>query len=265
MSRIETATPPPDTLLYEAVDNPSNLPTAVGSSFRRGGRFIDFGVATTNILGSALGAPVRMPLFGRWWEGATSGAGGFGRQSTATAVSSWPVGVDISTTDPVGQFPTRREFTILLYRTPPLLLDVPFGVTLMWESGAQNLLSLAPNTRVGIEVSSRSTVNGGNWTRYLRTVSAAALLSADLGIHPDAGPLHVGWRYEHTAAAPTLSLLMNGAVAESWVGVANLIQPLTFAAGLMRIAVTQNSLVVGQTDAWVQSHLRVDRLPGYPV
>lgn len=264
MSRVESASPPPDTLLYEAMDNPSNLPTAVGSSFRRGGRFLDFGVTIANLLGAALGAPVRIPLLGRWWEGRASGAG-FGRQSTPTAISSWPIGVDTSTTNPVGQFPTKREFTIFLYRTPPLLLDVPFGITLAYVSGTQNLLSLGPNTWVGVEISSRSTVNGGRWTRYLRTVSAAGIASADLGIHPDAGPLHAGFRYEHTAAAPTLSLLINGAVAESWVGVANLPQPLTFAAGLMRIAVTSNSVIVGQTDMYVQSHLRIERLPGFNV
>jgi hypothetical protein len=152
----------------------------------------------------------------------------------------------------------------MLLRTPaPLALDVPFGVTLGWVSGTQNLLSLAVNTWVGVSVESRTAVNGGNWTRYLRATSGVAIASVDTLLHPDAGVLHVMFRYDATAVNPTLSLFLNGTLFESWVGLANLLQPVSFAAGLFRIMVTQNSAIVGQTDGWLGSHLKVTRLPGF--
>lgn len=265
MPRIDSATPPPDDLVYEAIDNFTNTSNATAGFFSRGGRTADLGVAiTTNLLGAILGAPVMLPLFGRWWEAATSGVGGKGRQSTSTPMGFWPVGVDLAGIQSRFQYPARYDWTILIHRTPaPLALDVPFGVTLMWDTGTQNLLSLVPNTRVGIEVSSRSTVNGGNWTCYIRQVSAGALSSTDLLIHPDAGPLHVGFRYDATAANPRLVVLMNGAEALVFAGLANIIQPLTFANSFQRHAVTQNSAIVGQTDYWSRSHLKITRLPGY--
>jgi hypothetical protein len=267
MPRIDVATPAPDELVYEATDCATNPPTAEVGAIYRGGKLNPWGVTAQNILGATLGAPGFGNLIGnRWWRIATSGAGGKGEQSTTTPLGGWPIGMQLQALGSSQRLPTKYEFDILLMRTPaPLALDVPFGVTLLWTTGTQNLLSLAPNTWVGYEISSRSTVNAGNWTLYRREVSTNALANADTGIHPDAGPLHVLFRYWHVATNPQFDIVLNGTTFVSFVGLANLLQPLTYAAGLFRIGVTQNSVIAGQTDGWVGSHLKITRLPGFGI
>jgi hypothetical protein len=271
MARIESATPSPDQLLYEAVDTQTNGPALTTGAIRRGGWAVSWGPTTQNLLGAVLGTVTYSAYGGRVWRTAVSGvpAGGKGEQSTTTPVGQWPINVNLAGISPQSQNPARYDFDVLLHRDAPLAaVDVPFGVTFMYHNGTQTLLSLAVNTWVGISVESRSTVNGGNWTRYNRNTSGGVLTSLDLGIHPDAGPLHVLFRYEATATNPTFYVILNGTIAETFVGLgaAAMCQPRTFAAGLQRLGVCQIvGAVVGQTDRWVQSHVKIERLPGFKI
>lgn len=261
MPRIEVATPPPDDLLYEAI----TTQTGISGMIRRGGRLGDLALTSNNMLDNNLGTPVQFVRFKRYWEGGTSGASSFGRQATTTPMDMWPIGVDASVIAPRYQYPARYRWTILVYRDTVPVLDVPFGVTLLWTDGTQNLLSLMSNIHVGYEISSRSTVNGGRWTLYRREVSAGALSSLDLGVDPAAGPALLGFEYDHGATNPKLRIIVNTVRVEI-VGTANLVQSLTYTSGYQRHAVTQNGgAVVGQTDMWSRSHLIITRLPGYTV
>lgn len=270
--RIETATPPPELSLFDAIDSASNNRTEEGGAMVRAGQLENFPGGTACIFSAAIGVPALNSFFqGRMWFGALSSAGGgaFARQGTRSRVGTWPVRADLSAVPASGQLPCVYEVTVNLHRVTPLVSDVCFGLYLDWTPNTFNNMDLpgVSANLVGAGISSLPSRFGGNWTAVHRVTALGALVQTDLGIHPSAGVIRAGIRYFHRAANPQLEFLVNDVPLSTLVGLAALPDPLTPTGSVVQhCGVIQNQnapFAGGQQDRWLQTRVKIDRLPGF--
>lgn len=271
MPRLEVATPAPDNTFVDineepevwAVSNPGHM------LLRTAG--IQQGTPATlngTILQSTAGTINTTTALGRQWRGAITqavvGLRGGQFAPDVTLCGWWPLGLDWT------GFPAsarlvrlRYQFSVNLWRvTIPVLGDGRFGVGLNFTIAAGTLVSEDANTAVGIEISSKPSVNGGNWTCIWRTASLGALGSFDTGVAVGGvGPPIQRLGFYYDTDINQVTFLVNDVPVYILVS-ADVPQPTGIAGvPVQRLGVFQfGSGVANQQDRWADARMQISRL-----
>ena len=265
--RIETATPPFDKTFLDFVDENGPKVVTQPSDIRQrtAGHLNAMPIATANVLlATSSGTINTTQLFGREWSGALTQAvaglrgGQFGADTTRLCW--WPLGLDWT------GFPAsarvlnlRYRFTSVLQRATPITGDGRLGIGLNFTITAGTLLTEDAASSVGVEISSKPSVNGGRWTCWWRSVSAGALSSFDTGVTPD-GTFHgLGWHYD--TGTGLFAFLVDDEPVQLLSGAA-VPQPTSIAGNpIQRLGIfCFSSGVANQQDRWGLSRLTLQRL-----
>jgi hypothetical protein len=268
MARVESATPTPDASFLDMID----LATPKQGDFL----VVNRGAGTNNdapasfsdvLLNASSGSPNTTEIFGAQWIGFLSQAAVSFRGSRYCQVGVrtpwWPMGVDWT------GFPAsakalnlRYRFTVQLQRTVPVVGDGRFGVALNYSvtGTSAGLVSEDAATAVGIEVSSKPSVNGGNWTAFWRTTSGGALSAGvDLGLAPNGEFQALGFQYDLTTKL--CGFLVEGVVT-AILPVAQIPNPTSHAGNPVQYlnVAAYNGGVANQQDRFGLSRLTILRV-----
>lgn len=171
--------------------------------------------------GSVIYTPTNMPVLetgvNPWTSGRYQQSFWAIRNSVANVISTrqtsrWllPISCDLASGPAAAILNQRFEHEAVVQRVTPLVATTPLAFGVNWNAGAWRELS--DTASAGVEIVSRSDVNGGRWTIRRRLLDGGALtVIADTGIDPAAFPggVHIVFRFE-SGTIPRASFILNG-------------------------------------------------------
>jgi hypothetical protein len=265
MPRFEASTPGPDVSFLDMIDYTTPMAGDINSRARGSGRLNGAPASFAgNITNTNVGAPNTTTIFARQWSGgltiaaATLRAGQY--MSALTRTPWWPMGMDW-TGFPISartRLNLRFRFVMLLQRQVAILGDGRFGCCLNFSvTAGGGLVTEDAATCVGVEVSSKPSVNAGRYTAWWRTTSGGALnAGVDLGVTPDGTFQSFGFQYD--SGTRVLAILVAGTPTVV-VPDAQVPNPTSHAGNPSQFlgAYQYNGGVAGQQDRWGQARLSV--------
>lgn len=267
MPRLETATPAPDNTFLDIKDESAVYTSGEPASMLLRTAGTPQGMPASisgTILQTTIGTINVTNFLGRQWIGAltqaVAGLRGGSYAADVTRVGFWPLGLDWSGFPASAtQVRLRYLFSLLMQRTVPVVGDGRFGVGVCYSLlGPTTLVSEDVNTSVGAEISSKPSVNGGNWTCLWRTASAGVLGSFDTGIAPDGSVQKLGFYYD--CDINQLTFQINDLPVHILTAV-DVPQPTTVGNVVQRLGVAQySSGVANQQDRWGEARAQIQRL-----
>jgi hypothetical protein len=176
MPRLETATPAPDNTFLDFIDEAEVWTSAQPAHIvARTAGIQQATPASLNgtLLQSTAGTIDATNALGRQWRGAITqavvGLRGGQFAPDVTLCGWWPLGLDwtgFPASAPL-DIRLRYQWGLNVWRvTSPVLGDGRLGVGLNFTITAGHLVSEDAASAVGIEISTKPSVNGGNWTHW---------------------------------------------------------------------------------------------------